>query len=117
MSAGVDLGPAVGGDEAQDLWHLLEHVQTVDVDLGTRVCVQRVVGRGRCFLSEPTCISRCWCLSHLRVELLSQVSEEILVPVRSLTVEPHDMVGTLTDPVSDQIQDAVQTGLLHTHTK
>lgn len=26
------------------------------------------------------------------------------------------MVGTLTDPVSDQLQDAVQTGLLETHT-
>lgn len=39
VSAGVDLGPAVGGHVAQDLRHLLEHVQTVDVDLGTRVCV------------------------------------------------------------------------------
>lgn len=39
VPAGVDLGPAVGGHEAQDLRHLLEHVQTVDVDLGRCVCV------------------------------------------------------------------------------
>lgn len=52
VSAGVDLGPAVGGHEAQDLRHLLEHVQTVDMDLETRVFVQHVVSSGRCFLTQ-----------------------------------------------------------------
>lgn len=33
VSAGVDLSPAVCGHVAQDLWHLLEHGQTVDMDL------------------------------------------------------------------------------------
>lgn len=61
VSAGVDLGPAVGGHEAQDLRHLLELVQTVDVDLGTRVCVcvERVVA----FLSGSTCVCLCICVA------------------------------------------------------
>lgn len=37
MPAGMDLGGAVGGDVAQDLWHLLEHRKTVDMDLKEKI--------------------------------------------------------------------------------
>lgn len=122
MSTGVDLGPAVGGHEAQDLRHLLEHVQTVDVDLGAGV--KQVVSSSRRRRRSPLCSLMCvsvcmWAglCCYLRAELLPQVGEQIFVSIGSFAVEPHDVIGALTDPVSDQLQDAVQTGLLRANTK
>lgn len=37
VSTGMNLTPAVRRHVAQDLWHLLEHRQTVDVDLQKKV--------------------------------------------------------------------------------
>lgn len=42
----------------------------------------------------------------LCVELLSQVDKQVLVSIRSFTVEPHNVMRTLTDPVSNQLRDS-----------
>lgn len=114
VSTGVDLCPAVGRHVAQDLRHLLEHSQTPHVDLRAE-SNNKIRKRLIELLAGATWKDRNVCLCYLCVELLSQVSEQVFISIRSFTVEPHNMIWTLTDPVSNELQDTIQTDLLHTH--
>lgn len=106
VAAGVNAGAAVRCHVAQDLRHLLEHGQTVDVDLQetSRSSAVRVSGEA----DVPP--------AHLCAELFSQVGEQVLVSVRSFAVEPDHVIRTLADPVPHQLRDALQTDLLQKQT-
>ena len=56
--------------------------------------------------------NKCAFVLYLSIELLSQVGKQVFVSVGSFTVEPHNVVGTLADPVTDQFSYPTQTGLL-----
>lgn len=55
------------------------------------------------------------CVWYLRVEPLAQVGEQVFISICCFTVKPHNVIRTLADPVTNELHDAIQTGLLLTH--
>lgn len=55
------------------------------------------------------------CMRYLCVEPLAQVGEQVFISICCFTVKPHNVIRTLADPVTNELHDAIQTGLLLTH--
>lgn len=47
--------------------------------------------------------------TYLDTKFFTKVGEQILIPVSCFAVQPHNMVGTPSDPASNQLQDSTQT--------
>lgn len=68
--------------------------------------------RIRCLL-QIKCVGLC--MWYLCVEPLAQVGEQVFISICCFTVKPHNVIRTLADPVTNELHDAIQTGLLLTH--